>query len=386
MEIVVVRIGQLASFRTIDGQRGLKPSRYGIRQVGNQLPRADHYDQVIEIDKGSSSGIEVGMPVVNQAGLVGKVTRVLTNTGAEGGDTITALSRALLFYAAQARPGSKATDLLRERFRLEELIPDRDALLRARGAVTGRDASLFHSIGEAVREELGQVKDTLDMELRTGRVDAEQREASRTSLQQLADTLEMLNLPVPAKAVEELLPALADSSAGINMDLDSPLLALAQKLLEVESILATHIQLLGEPVEESDQRGFLGLPPHEQRQVFSTMLDECVTTLNGVQDAIRERLEGKQDTDFSTGLLQIAAPPTGDRPQGEGEEEHGQDHRPHEQSDDAREDHPADGAQQNHQHGDIETSAQEKRFEEGVARTDDHAPDREQYGRNGVGN
>ena len=34
----------------------------------------------IEIDKGSSSGIEAGMPVVNQAGLVGKVTRVLTNS------------------------------------------------------------------------------------------------------------------------------------------------------------------------------------------------------------------------------------------------------------------------------------------------------------------
>jgi rod shape-determining protein MreC len=33
-------------------------------------------DQVIEIDKGSLSGIEIGMPVVNQAGLVGKVTQV----------------------------------------------------------------------------------------------------------------------------------------------------------------------------------------------------------------------------------------------------------------------------------------------------------------------
>lgn len=41
---------------------------------------ANNLDQVIEIDKGSSSGIEVGMPVVNQAGLVGKVTRVLTSS------------------------------------------------------------------------------------------------------------------------------------------------------------------------------------------------------------------------------------------------------------------------------------------------------------------
>ena len=229
--------------------------------------------------------------------------------GGEGGpssDTVTALSRALLFYAAQARPGSKATDLLRERFRLDELIPDRDALLRARGAVTGRDANLFHSIGEAVREELGQVKDTLDMELRTGRVDAEQREASRTSLQQLADTLEMLNLPVPAKAVQELLPALADTGGGANLDLDSPLLSLAQKLLEVESVLDTHIRLLGEPVEDTAAAGSSALMEIEQQRILARLLDECITSLHEVQEAVRRRLDGDGDADYATPLQQIA--------------------------------------------------------------------------------
>ena len=47
------------------------------------------------------------------------------------------------------------------------------------------------------------------MELRTGRVEAEQRAHSLASLQQLADTLHMLNLPVPAKAVEDLLAGAA---------------------------------------------------------------------------------------------------------------------------------------------------------------------------------
>jgi chemosensory pili system protein ChpA (sensor histidine kinase/response regulator) len=234
--------------------------------------------------------------------------KAMTEGGERGpaSDTVTALSRALLFYAAQARPGSKATDLLRERFRLEELIPDRDALLRARGAVTGRDANLFHSIGEAVREELGQVKDTLDMELRTGRVDAEQREASRTSLQQLADTLEMLNLPVPAKAVQELLPALADTAGGFNMDLDSPLLSLAQKLLEVESVLDTHIRLLGEPVEDAAAAGTNMLQEIEQQRILSRLLDECITTLHEVQEAVRRRLDGDGDADYATPLQQIA--------------------------------------------------------------------------------
>ncbi len=221
-------------------------------------------------------------------------------------ETITALSRALLFYAAQARPGSKATDILRERFKLEELIPDRDALLRARGAVTGRDAGLFESIGEAVREELSQVKDTLDMELRTGRVDAEQRGESKTSLRQLADTLNMLNLPVPAKAVEDLLPALEETDGVTNMDLDSPLLALAQKLLEVEAILATHIQLLGEPVEEQPSRGFISLPPNELNHILSQLLDECVTNLHEAQDAIRKRLDDDDEADYHKPLAEIS--------------------------------------------------------------------------------
>jgi chemosensory pili system protein ChpA (sensor histidine kinase/response regulator) len=234
--------------------------------------------------------------------------KAMTEGGETGAasDTITALSRALLFYAAQARPASKATDKLRERFKLEELIPDRDALLRARGAVTGRDAALFDSIGEAVREELTQVKETLDLELRTGRIDAEARAHSKTSLRQLADTLQMLNLPVPARAVEELLPALEETDGATNMDLDSPLLGLAQKLLEVESILNTHIQLLGEPVEEPKGAGFGALPPHEQRQIMNRLLDECVTTLHEVQDAIRGRLDGAADADFASGLAQIA--------------------------------------------------------------------------------
>lgn len=58
------------------------PSLSGIdTEVAQVVGRAaNNLDQVIEIDKGSSSGIEVGMAVVNQAGLVGKVTQVTRST------------------------------------------------------------------------------------------------------------------------------------------------------------------------------------------------------------------------------------------------------------------------------------------------------------------
>lgn len=58
------------------------PSLSGIdTEVAQVVGRAvSNLDQVIEIDKGSSSGIEVGMAVVNQAGLVGKITEVTRST------------------------------------------------------------------------------------------------------------------------------------------------------------------------------------------------------------------------------------------------------------------------------------------------------------------
>ena len=58
------------------------PSPSGIdTEVARVVGRAvSNLDQVIEINKGSSSGIEVGMAVVNQAGLVGKVTQVTRST------------------------------------------------------------------------------------------------------------------------------------------------------------------------------------------------------------------------------------------------------------------------------------------------------------------
>lgn len=39
---------------------------------------ANNFDQVVEINKGSSNGIQVGMAVVNQAGLIGKITQPVT--------------------------------------------------------------------------------------------------------------------------------------------------------------------------------------------------------------------------------------------------------------------------------------------------------------------
>jgi rod shape-determining protein MreC len=59
------------------------PSLAGIETEVAQVvgESVNNVDQIVEIDKGRSSGVAIGMPVVNQAGLIGKVASV-TNTTA----------------------------------------------------------------------------------------------------------------------------------------------------------------------------------------------------------------------------------------------------------------------------------------------------------------
>jgi len=58
------------------------PSLSGIETEVAQVVglAANNLDQVVEINKGSRSGLAVGMPVVNQAGLIGRITIVNQNT------------------------------------------------------------------------------------------------------------------------------------------------------------------------------------------------------------------------------------------------------------------------------------------------------------------
>ena len=57
------------------------PTLAGINAVTAQVigDSPSNFSQTIEINQGSESGIRVGMPVLNAAGLVGKITKVSTD-------------------------------------------------------------------------------------------------------------------------------------------------------------------------------------------------------------------------------------------------------------------------------------------------------------------
>ena len=235
------------------------------------------------------------------------VLKKLAEAGEAGVDAeeVESLSQALLYHAAQAPEGNSRIDRLRDRFELQRLIPDRGVLVRARGAITGRNRELFESLGTAVHEELGQIKDTLDLELRTGNVDAERREASLEGLRRLQETLGMMGLSDVAESFQHLLPAWRDSEHASG-DREEALMALAQQLIRVESEVDAHIETLGEPLPEEEGEQLLDLPRHEMRRTRTTVLNEIIRSLHAVQEGMRASLDGDEKADYRGGLEHIS--------------------------------------------------------------------------------
>jgi len=234
----------------------------------------------------------------------------------EGGEAATdvesanALSQALLFHIAQAKKGSAGVDELRDRFRLQELLPDRDVLIRARGAVTGRNRELYTSLGAAVRDELSLVKDALDLELRTGTTAHGSREQSHEALFRLKDTLKMMGLGESALSIEKLIPVFGtaeDTEFGSDEhSRKSFLMSLAGELIRVESVLEEQIATLGEPLLADQEPGFIELPGHEFRRIRTHLLGETVVSLHQVQDGVHRHFKGDQQADFITPMEHIA--------------------------------------------------------------------------------
>ena len=230
----------------------------------------------------------------------------------EGGEDATdlesanALAQALLFHIAQAKPGSAGVDELRERFQLQELVPDRDVLIRARGAVTGRNRELYISLGAAVRDEFSLVKDALDLELRTGEVRPESREQSHEALLRLQDTLKMMGLGDSAQSIEKLVPVFEASEDPEQDSRQSLLMELAGELIRVESVLEEQITTLGEPLLDDQESGFIDLPGHEIRRIHTHLLSQTVLSLHQVQDGVRRHFDGDYKADFSSPMEHIA--------------------------------------------------------------------------------
>jgi chemosensory pili system protein ChpA (sensor histidine kinase/response regulator) len=205
------------------------------------------------------------------------------------------LLKNLLFYVAQSRSTGPRIAEIQTTYQLGDLLPREDELASARESLAGRNADLFATVAVAIKEELGRLKDSLDLVLRSGGENREKLQPLIDSLRSLGDTLGMLSLDAPRRAVISKAEDLAAYVEAGQSPAETSLMDVASTLLFVESSVDNmgRGRVAGAPVGQPDEE----LAKSEYTQVMDVVLHEAIADLVRAKEAIIAYTESSHDTD-----------------------------------------------------------------------------------------
>ncbi|MFO1376484.1 MAG: Hpt domain-containing protein [Steroidobacteraceae bacterium] len=192
----------------------------------------------------------------------------------------------LLYYVARTTSNGPRVTSVRKSFRLAELLPVDDSVEQERESLSAPSVNLMKTVAAAIKEDLGRVKDALDIFTRkggqpgelTGQVDL---------LKKIGDTLAVLGLGSLRERVQgqiERLGAIAHGSSPPDHNL---LVDTAAVLIGVEDALDDGlVQLIMPPgapaaIEPQDP---------EFRQVAEAVLRECIVNLARIKETVTSAL------------------------------------------------------------------------------------------------
>lgn len=203
------------------------------------------------------------------------------------------LLKNLLYYVAQSDSAGSLVSELKRDFRLDTMLSEAGAADEAADQLTGPNSSLLQTVSKVILEDLTQVKDNLDLFVRSEQRDVSQLKPLSDTLAQMADTLAMLGLGVQRKTIQDQVNLLDQMTRGERAPEDGDLMEVAGALLGIEASLHD----LGHGGQmEADEAGDEATEDRthipEFRQVMGQTIGEIKAELGRIKDAV---------TDFSVG-------------------------------------------------------------------------------------
>ena len=116
-----------------------------------------------------------------------------------------------------------------------------DEMEHARGSLSGRNRALLDTVSGAVKEDLMQVKDVLDLHLRNPQADVVRLRVQADTLTRVADTLAMLGLDDDRASIQQQRDAVALMAQQGGMVDELRLMDIAGALLRVEASMDEHV-------------------------------------------------------------------------------------------------------------------------------------------------
>ena len=197
----------------------------------------------------------------------------------------------LLFYVARAESRGERIDAVRASFRLDELLPVDESVEQERESLSAPSVRLMRTVAAAIKEDLGRVKDALDLYTRTSGPPAELA-PQLDLLKKIGDTLAVLGLGSMREQVQGELARLADIIERRVPAEQSTLIDSAATLIGIEDSLDDALVRLimppGAPAPDAE------IDP-EFRLVTAAVLRECIVNLARIKELLGQSLDPVSD-------------------------------------------------------------------------------------------
>jgi chemosensory pili system protein ChpA (sensor histidine kinase/response regulator) len=200
------------------------------------------------------------------------------------------LLKSLLFYIAKAEHPTGQMLTMKERYSLDDALPDSVMVDEERARLAGPDRDAMRSVLAALCEELVRVKERLDLFVRSDRQHTSDLDSLLAPLRQIADTLAVLGFGQPRKVIIDQLAVVLSLAQGQREPNDAILMDVAGALLYVEATLAGMVGTV-EPESQDDNR----LPTTDLTQIHQIVIKEARICLQQAKDMIVDYIDADWD-------------------------------------------------------------------------------------------
>jgi chemosensory pili system protein ChpA (sensor histidine kinase/response regulator) len=200
------------------------------------------------------------------------------------------LLKSLLFYIAKAEHPTGQMLTMKDRYSLDDALPDSAMVDEERARLAGPDRDAMRSVLAALCEELVRVKERLDLFVRSDRQHTSDLESLLAPLRQIADTLAVLGFGQPRKVIIDQLAVVLSLAQGQRDPNDAILMDVAGALLYVEATLAGMVGTV-EPESPEDAR----LPTTDLTQIHQIVIKEARICLQQAKDMIVDYIDADWD-------------------------------------------------------------------------------------------
>ncbi len=256
-----------------------------------------------------NGGLKTSVALKRLLGQIDRQIKLLIDEGIEAFDNhpVTDLMNNLLYYVARSSNAGERISEIRAAFNLVELLPGDEQVEQARESLSAPSVKLMKTVAAAIKEDLGRVKDVLDIYVRTGMNKSSELVPQLELLKKISDTLGVLGLGALRGDIESEIDRLKNVVAKTGAADEQTIIEIATTLLRVEDRLdqhLVHLIVVKEPVRGEEEPELPEEEDADYRQVAEAVMRESIINLARIKETFSQSLSSGRD---SKGLDSVPA-------------------------------------------------------------------------------